>query len=203
MANSILWGDASGNPPVIDEISNSSTAAAAVTYCDIDGGYPGTGNISTDPFFAEPAAGDCHLTFQSICRDAGDNSLVGLPADDFEGDRRDGLIDMGADEFHKHLYRIGDVTSGGNLSVKVIGTPGTPSVKLFMGSGIQDPPQLTQYGDLYLFPPYTPFSLGSISSNGVLVVSGAVPGSWIPGEQFPFQALVESELTNLMVLVVQ
>jgi hypothetical protein len=35
--------------------------SATVTYCDIQGGWPGEGNIDVDPLFADPASGDYHL----------------------------------------------------------------------------------------------------------------------------------------------
>jgi len=166
----------------------------------------GSGNIDSDPLFVDPAGGDCHLTCGSPCKDTGDNSIV-IENNDFEGDPRinDDIVDLGADEFHTHLYHRGDVVPGGAIEVKVVGTPALP-VTLALGSGVQDPPLSTQYGDLCLLPPYMQFGLGNIPSSGVLTVPGTVPGSWQTGEQYPFQALVgplgnpSSELTNLMLL---
>jgi len=65
------------------------------------------GNISVDPGFLNPGAGDYHLFSTSKCIDAGNNSAPGLPAKDFDGNARvqdgnaDGLavVDMGAFEF--------------------------------------------------------------------------------------------------------
>ena len=74
------------------------------TYSDISDGDAGTGNISEDPLFLDPANDDYHLTSESPCIDTGTD--LGL-TDDFEGDSRplDGdsngtaEYDMGADEF--------------------------------------------------------------------------------------------------------
>ena len=84
------------------------------------------------------------------------------------------------------------------------------AVLLGLGSGIQDPPQSTQYGDLWLqLPLANNWPLGNIAGNGVLVFPATVPPSWLPGEEYPFQALVgpfgnpSSVLTNLMVLTVE
>ena len=90
-----------------DEIYNDGTSAPAVTYCDVQGGYTGTGNINEDPLFVDPGAGDYHLTSASPCIDAGDNTAPSLPSTDFEGDDRildgddDGsaMVDMGVDEY--------------------------------------------------------------------------------------------------------
>ena len=38
-----------------------SAAGFQVSYCDIQGGYPGIGNINEDPYFVNPDSGDYHL----------------------------------------------------------------------------------------------------------------------------------------------
>jgi len=72
-----------------------------VTYCDVQDGYPGMGNIDQLPQFVDPE-GDYHLTSQSPCIDSG--TLEGAPADDMDGQARpnpdSGLVDIGADEFY-------------------------------------------------------------------------------------------------------
>ncbi|HEX7343717.1 MAG TPA: right-handed parallel beta-helix repeat-containing protein [bacterium] len=63
------------------------------TYSDIQGGWPGIGNINADPRFVDPAAHNYHLMWGSPCIDAGDpNSLP-----DPDGTR----ADMGAYYFHQ------------------------------------------------------------------------------------------------------
>jgi parallel beta-helix repeat protein len=69
VANCILWG----NTP--DEISNDS-AFPVVTYSDVQGGWPGVGNIDADPIFVDPDNGDLRLLPGSPCIDAGDNAAV-------------------------------------------------------------------------------------------------------------------------------
>ena len=76
--NCIFWNNL---PPQIDSILN-------YIYCDIQGGYPGHGNIDTDPLFRDTTSGDYHLmsiacgdAFESPCIDAGsplyyDDSLL-------------------------------------------------------------------------------------------------------------------------------
>jgi hypothetical protein len=80
----------------------------AASYCCVQGGAPGTGNISCDPQFVNPVYGDLHLKSKSPCIDAG-CYIDGLNYD-FEGNPRpidvvaeprgDGChFDIGADEF--------------------------------------------------------------------------------------------------------
>ena len=64
----------------INGILTNHTSTVSVLYTCIQGGWSGTGNISTDPMFVN--SGDYHLQTGSPCIDAGDNSL--LPND--EGD---------------------------------------------------------------------------------------------------------------------
>ncbi|MCP4711718.1 MAG: hypothetical protein GY869_24125, partial [Planctomycetes bacterium] len=102
ITSSIFWGNKASIGNEIDNGFNLS-----LTYCNIQGGYPGTGNINQDPLFVDPANGNFHLQSGSPCIDAGDNTAPELPVLDFDGDNRiiDGndngqaIVDMGADEF--------------------------------------------------------------------------------------------------------
>ena len=69
ITNSILWGDTASNGP---EIYATGGSNPTVTYCDIQGGWPGTGNIDADPIFVGPYDEDFHLRWHSPCIDAGD-----------------------------------------------------------------------------------------------------------------------------------
>jgi hypothetical protein len=70
----------------------------------------GDGNIDQSPEFVNSVEGDFHLQYTSPCRNAGDNAAPGHFTEDMEGDPRiaEGVVDMGADEFHRHLYYTGD-----------------------------------------------------------------------------------------------
>ncbi len=101
LVNSILWG---GSP---DEIANYYPEyKPTITFSDVAGTYPGTGNINVDPQLADPANGNFHISLFSQCVDKGSNSAPDLPAQDFEGQTRiqdgDGngtaIVDMGVDE---------------------------------------------------------------------------------------------------------
>ncbi len=106
VTNCILWG----NSP--DEFGGSSTPT--VTFSDVQGGWPGTGNIDADPSFIDPDNGDFRLSPGSPCIDAGNN--IAVPAGmttDLDGNPRfvddpdtidtgngdPPIVDMGAYEF--------------------------------------------------------------------------------------------------------
>jgi parallel beta-helix repeat protein len=114
ITNCILWND---TPQEIYLVSGSPT----VTYCDIQGGWVGEGNIDTDPLFVDPDGpdgnpntwedNDYRLSAGSPCIDAGDPNFVPDPNDrDMDGQWRvwdgdddgDWRVDMGADEFGSH-----------------------------------------------------------------------------------------------------
>jgi hypothetical protein len=65
VANCILWGDTP------NEISGNGTPI--VSNSDVQGGWPGPGNIDADPLFADA---DGRLSPRSPCIDAGDNTAV-------------------------------------------------------------------------------------------------------------------------------
>ncbi len=123
LANCILWD----NTP--QEIYSYS-GAPVVLYCDVKGGWPGTGNIDADPLFTDPDGSDedpntwedndYRLTTDSPCVDAGDpNFVADLGETDLAGRVRvwDGdsddtrVVDIGAYEFGSHGY--GDLNCDG------------------------------------------------------------------------------------------
>ena len=86
----IVW-DVAG---IIDEPSSG----ASVNYCDVWGGYTGTGNIDNFPLFASEATGDLHLLSGSPCIDTGDYAILDH---DLDGNPRPAGAghDMGAYEY--------------------------------------------------------------------------------------------------------
>ncbi|MHC4533346.1 MAG: right-handed parallel beta-helix repeat-containing protein [Planctomycetota bacterium] len=116
VTNCILWGDSP------DEIFDDDNSSTTVTYSDVQGGWPGTGNIDADPLFAD---GDLRLSAASPCINAGSNAA--LPPDtadldgdgdttepiplDLDGNARifNGVVDMGAYE----LQTLPEVTFSG------------------------------------------------------------------------------------------
>ena len=100
VANCVLWGNS-------DEIFGS----AAVSYCDVQGGFPGTGNIDADPLFVDPDNGDLHLLPGSPCIDAGDNTAIPFKTTDLDGNPRllddPATRDTGNPPGHKPIVDMG------------------------------------------------------------------------------------------------
>ena len=117
LANCILWDGG-------DEVSNEGNSVAAITYSDVQGGWPGNGNISEDPLFVDsngldgiPGTEDDNLRLLSgsPCIDAGSNGALPPDTVDLDGDGDStepipidldgharilcGMVDMGAYEF--------------------------------------------------------------------------------------------------------
>jgi hypothetical protein len=96
------------------------------------------------------------------------------------------------------------------IHVRVVGKPGTAPVRLLLGSGLNDPPRQTMYGDFYLkLPIMWQKDLGAIWSNSVIILAISVPIQWQTGDQRYLQALVGpidnpgSILTNPLTLTVE
>ncbi len=77
LANSIVWNDS---------IVLGGGATLTATYSDIQGGFPGTGNIDQDPLFVDEPGGDLRLGAGSPCIDAANNGAVPADTGDLDGD---------------------------------------------------------------------------------------------------------------------
>jgi hypothetical protein len=83
------------------EIVTGEHCCIEVTHSNIEGGWPGEGNIEDEPIFVDPAGDDYRLARTSPCINAGDTSaLPQSVTTDFCGNPRilDGVVDMGAYE---------------------------------------------------------------------------------------------------------
>lgn len=94
IVNSILWNP---NPHGAPEIYDDAGTTVNVSYSNVRGGWPGTGNINAAPNFV--GGGDYHLQAPSPGIDQG--TAAGAPATDLDGIARpyNGVVDMGAYEF--------------------------------------------------------------------------------------------------------
>jgi len=132
----IFGGTTIGNTIVRDnsaKVGPEIHGSSSVTYCNVKGGWPGTGNFDADAGFVDSPADDFHLQAGSPCCNRGTRSVPGLPPSDFEGDPRvaEGEVDVGADEFFPHLYHLGTPTPWETIrvnSLKLSVTIRDPSV---------------------------------------------------------------------------
>jgi hypothetical protein len=195
ITNTILWDntDTSGWPEIWEGDQNP-----VVTFCDVKGGWPGTGNIDADPLFIDRTRADFHLRYLSPCRDSGDDEAA--TSEDMEGDLRS-ASDIGADEFATHLYCMGSTVPGSGIDLKIVGYPLNP-ITLFMSCGYFDPPMPTKYGDWYLETPCHAFVLETMPWSGFLSLHKRIPPD-CPPDPIPLQALVRAELTNLCTIRVE
>lgn len=98
--NCIIWNNGASEFAFSGTDRNATPPSANVSFCDVTGGYPGTGNINANPGLLLVGSGNHRLSAGSPCREAGDSTAANLPTTDFEGDPRVvGVVDMGADEF--------------------------------------------------------------------------------------------------------
>jgi len=97
--NTIVWDNIGPEITIFD-------GTITVAYSDVQGGYTGTGNIDTDPLFADTVL--FNLTQNSLCIGAGIDSIqiagnwYFAPPFDYDGDPRpnptDEFVDIGAQE---------------------------------------------------------------------------------------------------------
>jgi parallel beta-helix repeat protein len=85
IVNSIVWGNDPGTSGL--EIVVKFSAVASASYCDIEGGFTGTGNLDANPIFVDAdgpddvlgtADDDLSLGRFSPCTDAGNNAAAAL-----------------------------------------------------------------------------------------------------------------------------
>ncbi len=105
MTNSILWNN---SPTDIIDLSGG----LIVGHCDVEGGWPGIGNLDVNPRFFDPNNDDYRLSSGSLCIDAGNNRHAHRDRDLAGQSRRTddsgmpdagvgyvNVVDMGAYEF--------------------------------------------------------------------------------------------------------
>jgi len=154
MSNCILW-DGGG------EIWNNDGSTITISYSDVQGGWPGEGNINVDPLFVEPGYwddngtvmdpnddfwvdGDYHLLATSPCIDAGDpNYSAPDNPTDIEGRARivdgDGngevVVDMGAYEYRLSVIYVDAGGAGDFITIQAGIDAANPGFMVIVADG--------------------------------------------------------------------
>jgi hypothetical protein len=68
LTNNILWANSA-------ESSDQIYGSPVITYCDVQGGWEGQGNIECDPEFCDPDFGNFYLQETSCCLGAGEGGV--------------------------------------------------------------------------------------------------------------------------------
>jgi len=107
LVNDIIWQNSTNIYSVrgLEEVNAS--------YCCIEGGFDGTGNIDCDPCFVDSDANNFHLKPISLCIDAGDPYADYEDETDIDGDPRvaNGRAEIGADEVTKADYNGDEIVN--------------------------------------------------------------------------------------------
>jgi hypothetical protein len=124
LSNNIIWNNAGTTGPQI-LLDPQSGSACEVTYCDVQGGWPGTGNIDAEPLFVTGPEGGFYLSQiaagqseNSACLDAGNPISTMITGTT----RTDGVQDTGVVDIGYH-YNLGLVYPEIDLNLQAIGLP--------------------------------------------------------------------------------
>jgi len=176
--------------------------AVGLSYCNTEHAlHGGTGNISEDPLFFDPAGGDLRLRWDSPCVDTGSPGEPALP--DLAGYVRPiygdldvvERADMGAYELAT-LHDAGEAHLGATVTLELWGPAGAPA-RVFWRRGEPVAPFSTPYGDWELGFPRHWFASATSAPGppGTLPIDIPTdPG--LVGSTFSFQSLTANALTN-------
>ncbi len=132
--------DNSGTAALTDDIlygnsapSNPELANSTATYCDIQGGYAGTGNFSADPLFVRAPGtngstdpGDLHLRSGSPCIGAGTTNAPAYSSIDLDGVLRPNPPTVGAYEGYEIVVTNTDAAGAGSLLAAITAADAAP-----------------------------------------------------------------------------
>jgi hypothetical protein len=144
VTNSIIWGNSSGS--IVNDESGFGSVIA--TYTDVQGGYPGTGNINTNPLFVTGPKGDYYLSeagagqdSNSPCIDAGSDTAANIGLDEYTT-RTDQMADAGIVDMGYHYVPLFENVADINedwyvnevdlllMALQWLETPGIPSADI-------------------------------------------------------------------------
>ena len=109
----VQWGSS------VAQIYVTSSPNPSVTYCNVQDGWTGEGNIDADPMFVNADGDDYHILTGSPCINAGDPGfLPGFDETDIDGDPRVllGRVDIGVDEYTGNIKPFADAGPDQSMS---------------------------------------------------------------------------------------
>ncbi|MDP2897274.1 MAG: right-handed parallel beta-helix repeat-containing protein [bacterium] len=178
--NCIIWGNWVDIPT-----PDHGQMVPIFSYCDIRHGWPGRGNIGSDPLFI-PGSG-CRLSSNSPCIDAGD------PASDYsmEPQPNGGRINMGA--YGNTIYAQTSITvDKDNDGIRDDWELQNFNTLDFDPMGDTDSDGLTEYQEhLFRTNPFLPDSDGDGYSDATEVAEGTDPAD--PGDPFRITGMSRGE----------
>ncbi|MGI4789571.1 MAG: Ig-like domain repeat protein [Janthinobacterium lividum] len=167
LTNDILYADTGYE---IFSDPNSANGAFA-TFCDIQGGFSGTGNINADPLFVNSTS-DLHLMTGSPCLSAGTPS--GAPTTTIDGRTRPNPPSIGAYEVYLATTFVGVANVSGVAGQTVTLSAGlNPGTKGLPGATLQFSVDGTAVG--------TAVTGDNSTSSGPARLSYIIPVGFIPG----------------------
>ncbi|UCC79564.1 MAG: right-handed parallel beta-helix repeat-containing protein [Candidatus Zixiibacteriota bacterium] len=134
LINNIFWADSIGWPDPIEanEIFADS-GSPTVEYCNIQGGWPGTGNIDVDPLFRNPEAGDFHL-MAMICGDSLDSPCIDAGSPYYSDSLLDCSWGLGTSASDMGAYGGGDTAF-----VNIFNSPSSPPDRFMLLQNYPNP----------------------------------------------------------------
>ncbi len=187
LTNLIVWGH-TDSFLFTDVITYTDRFTVEASYSDIEGSWPGMGNIDSDPLFV--GSGDYHLQEASPAVDTGTND--GAPAVDLDGVPRpvNAITDMGAYEF-----RLTGVTVTGDGAVSADpGMMATHVVTITNTGNGQDMYALTLSGNVWTSTLSTEMVTVNAGESVLVDVYVDVPAGALEGEMDQVTVNAESQV---------
>ena len=177
LTDDIFWNNSAPSSP---ELTNST-----VTYCDIQGGYAGTGNFSADPLFVNGTSApyDVHLRPGSPCIGAGTTNAPAYTSFDLDGVLRPDPPTVGAYEGYEIVVTNTGAAGAGSLAAAVTAADAAPdAVITFDPAVFGTSPQtialagtLSVTGRTTILGPAGGVVLDGGGQHGIMTVASGVP----------------------------
>ncbi len=190
LTDDILYGDTGGE--ILKD--PGSSASPVVTFCDVQGGYAGTGNINADPRFVNAPA-DLHLQAGSPC--TGKGTPVSGVSTDLDGHFRPNSPTIGA--YEGSLFETTTALAS-SLNPSAVGQSVTFTATVMATSGSNTPTGTVQFavGYVNVGSPVVLTSSGRVtySASSLTVGAHAITAVYTPTGAFASSANTLTQTVN-------